>query len=93
MFLSELIDLRTRESPTEVPHFSFRLESPYSEPLFEPNLGGRHDSVTTSLQKPLAGPANIVQNGPARSQITIRDAEVKRAEIGRIRRQTVNLES
>jgi hypothetical protein len=36
MFLSELIDLRTRESPTEAPHFSFRLESPYSEPLLNP---------------------------------------------------------
>jgi len=41
--------------------------------------------------KPLAGPASIVQNGPARSQITIRDAEVKRAEIGPIRRLRVNL--
>ena len=32
-----------------------------------------------------------MQNGPARSQIIIRDAEVKRAEIGRIRRTRVNL--
>ena len=85
MFLSELIDLRIRESPTDAPPFSFRFNLPYSDPLFEPNLDGRRHSVTTLLQKPLGGLASIVQNGPARSQITIRDAEVKRAEIGRIR--------
>ena len=93
MFLSELIDLRTRESPTDAPHFSFRLDLPYSDPPFEANLDGRRHSVTTLLQKPLAGPASIVQNAPARSQITIRDAEVKRAEIGHIRRQTFNLDA
>ena len=36
MFWPELIDLRIRESPTDAPHFSFRLESPYSEPLLNP---------------------------------------------------------
>ena len=62
----------------------FHLNLPKLRAPFEPNLDGRCDSVTTSLQKPLAGPASIVQNGPARSLITIRDAEVKRAEIGRL---------
>ena len=85
MSLSELIDLRIRESPTYAPPFSFRLNLPYSDPLLKPNPDGRRHSVTALLQKPLAGPASIVQNGPARSQITIRDAELKRAEIGRIR--------
>jgi hypothetical protein len=84
MFLSELIDLRIRESPPEAPHFSFSFGISLLRAPFEPNLGGRRDSVTTSLQKPLAGPANIVKNGPARSQITICGAEVKRAEIGRL---------
>ena len=91
MFLSELIDPRIRESPTYAPPFSFRLNLPYSDPLLKPNPDGRRYSVTTLLQKPLAGPASIVQNGPARSQITIRDAEVKRAEIGRIRRLHVQV--
>ena len=86
MFLSELIDLQIRESPTYAPPFSFRLNLPYADPLLKPNLDRRRHSVTTLLQKPLAGPASILQNGAARSQITIRDAEVKRAEIGRIRR-------
>ena len=36
MFLSELIDLRIRESPTDAPHFSFRLNLPYSDPLLKP---------------------------------------------------------
>src|SRR5215471_21158852 len=92
MFLSKLIDLRIRESPTYAPPFSFRLDLPYSDPILKPNLDGRRHSVTTLRQKPLARPASIVQNGPARSQITIRDAEVKRAEIGRIRRLPVNLD-
>ena len=91
MFLSELIDLRIRESPTYAPPFSFRLNLPYSDPLLKPNPDGHRHSVTTLLQKPVAGPASIVQNGPARSQITIRDAEVKRAEIGRIRRLHVKM--
>ena len=89
-FLSEVIDLRIRESPTGRTPFFFSFESSLLRAPFEPNLDGRRDSVTTSLQKPLAGPASIVQNGPARSQITIRDAEVKRAEIGRICGVTVN---
>jgi hypothetical protein len=93
MFLSELIDLRIRESPTYAPPFSFRLNLPYSDPLLKPNPDGRRHSVTTLLQKPLAGAASIVQNGAARSQFTIRDAEVKRAEIGRIRRLLVNLDA
>jgi hypothetical protein len=46
---------------------------------FEPNLDGRSESVAASLQKPLAGPASIVQNDRVPSQITIRDVEVKRA--------------
>jgi hypothetical protein len=36
LFLSELIDLRIRESPTDAPHFSFRLNLPYSDPLLNP---------------------------------------------------------
>jgi hypothetical protein len=76
MFLSELIDLRTRESPTEVPHFSFRLESPYSEPLFEPNLGGRHDSVTLRSKNFLQGPPTLCRMVLPQSQIIIRGAEV-----------------
>jgi hypothetical protein len=44
------------------------------------------------LLKPLAGPTSIVQNAPAQSQITIRDAEVKRAEIGHIRRLWVQVD-
>jgi hypothetical protein len=87
MFLSELIDLRIRERPTDAAFF-FSFESSLLQSPFEAkNLDGRRHSVTTLLQKPLAGPASIVQNAPARSQITIRDAEVKRAEIGHIRRQ------
>jgi hypothetical protein len=91
MFLSELIGLRIRESPTYAPPFSFRLNLPYSDPLLKPNLDGRRHSVTPLLQKPIAGPGSIGQNGPAGSQITIRDAEVKRAEIGRIRRLYVHM--
>ena len=91
MFLSELIDLRIRESPTDAPHFSFRLNLPYSDRLLKPNLDGRRHSVTILPPKSLAGPASIVQNGPARSQITIRDAEVKRAEIGPIRRLYIHV--
>src|SRR5215472_1060935 len=36
MFLSGLIDLRIRESPTDAPPFSFRLNLPYSDPLLNP---------------------------------------------------------
>jgi hypothetical protein len=92
MFLSELIDLRIKERPTDAPHFSFRLNLPYCNPLLKANLDGRRHSVTTLLQKPLAGAASIVQNAPARSQITIRDASVKRAEIGHIRRLYVRVD-
>jgi hypothetical protein len=68
------------------------LNLPYFRSPFEANLDGRRHSVTTLLQKPLAGAASIVQNTPARSQITIRDDEVKRAEIGHIRRQTSHVD-
>ena len=84
MFLSELIDVRIRESSIDVPSFFFSFRNFVLRSPFEPNLDGRRHSVTTLLQKPLAGPASIVQECPARSQITIRDAEVKRAEIGRL---------
>lgn len=36
MFVSELIDLLIRESPTDAPHFSFHLNLPYSDPLLKP---------------------------------------------------------
>lgn len=55
-FLSELIDLRIRESPTYAPPFSFRLSFPSSDPILKTNLEGHRHSVTTLLQKPLAGP-------------------------------------
>jgi len=57
-----------------MPPILFSFESYLLRPPLEPNPDGRRDSVTTLL----AGPASIVQNGPARSQITIRDAGGKR---------------
>ena len=50
----------------------------------QPNGAGRGTSLTGCHQKPLAAPASIVQNGSARSRVTVADGDVNRAEIGRI---------
>ena len=76
MFLPELIDPANQGgSDTRTPFF-FSFDLPYSDPLLKPIWTSRRHSVTYLLQKPLARSASIVQNGPARSQITISDVDL-----------------
>jgi hypothetical protein len=81
---------RNSQGPMDRPHFFFSFELSYPARPLKRRLGGLPRLVVRPSKIPLAVPAFTVQNDRAWSCVAHRAATTDRAEIGRIRRQTVN---
>lgn len=73
--------------------FPFSLELSYQREPPKPRPGGLPRLVVKLSQKPLAVPAFTVQNGRAKSWVTLCSTTVDRAEISRINGRLVDVNS